>query len=149
MRTAALQLVGKKASSSSISIPEPEQDIARFARTYFREFFNVLPRPTVIVLDSFQEARTTPELRGAFAHALEEVPDGITVIAISRSDPPHEFARLGASRRVARIEPSALACTPRRPRRCSPARISTSRRWRGSRGRATAGWRRSCCCAST
>ena len=92
--------------------PEPQQDIARFARTYFREFFSVLPRPTVIVLDSFQEARTTPELRSAFAHALEEVPDGITVIAISRSEPPHEFARLGASRRVARIEPSALACTP-------------------------------------
>ena len=112
MRMAALQLVGKKASVLKHFNPEPEQDIARFARTYFREFFNVLPRPTVIVLDSFQDARTTPELRGAFAHALEEVPDGITVIAISRSDPPHEFARLGASRRVARIEPSALACTP-------------------------------------
>ena len=112
MRTAALQLVGKKAAALKHFNPEPEQDIARFARTYFREFFNVLPRPTVIVLDSFQDARTSPELRGAFAHALEEVPDGITVIAISRSDPPHEFARLGASRRVARIDPSALACTP-------------------------------------
>lgn len=112
MRMAALQLVGKKASALAHFNPEPQQDIARFARTYFREFFTVLPRPTVIVLDSFQEARTTPELRSAFAHALEEVPDGITVIAISRSDPPHEFARLGASRRVARIEPSALACTP-------------------------------------
>jgi len=112
MRTAALQLVGKKAAALKHFNPEPQQDIARFARTYFREFFTVLPRPTVIVLDSFQEARTSPELRGAFAHALEEVPDGITVIAISRSDPPHEFARLGASRRVARIDPSALACTP-------------------------------------
>ena len=111
MRMAALQLVGKKASTLAHFNPEPQQDIARFARTYFREFFTVLPRPTVIVLDSFQEARTTPELRGAFAHALEEVPDGITVIAISRNEPPHEFARLGASRRVARIEPSALACT--------------------------------------
>ena len=112
MRMAALQLVGKKASSLAHFNPEPQQDIARFARTYFREFFTVLPRPTVIVLDSFQEARTTPELRSAFAHALEEVPDGITVIAISRSEPPHEFARLVASRRVARIEPSALVCTP-------------------------------------
>jgi len=65
----------------------------------------------VIILDSFQEARTSPELRSAFAHALAEVPDGITVIAISRTDPPHEFARLGASRKVARIDPSALACT--------------------------------------
>ena len=112
MRTAALQLVGKKATALAHFNPEPQQDIARFARTYFREFFAVLPRPTVIVLDSFQEARTGPELRGAFAHALEEVPEGITVIAISRSDAPQEFARLGASRRIARIEPAALACTP-------------------------------------
>ena len=112
MRMAALQLVGKKATALAHFNPEPQQDIARFARTYFREFFSVLPRPTVIVLDSFQEAKTGRELRGAFAHALEEVPDGITVIAISRSEAPQEFARLGASRRVARIEPSALACTP-------------------------------------
>ena len=112
MRMAAVQLVGKKAAALPHFNPEPQQDIARFARTYFREFFSVLPRPTVIALDSFQEARTGNELRAAFAHALEEVPDGITVIAISRGDPPPEFARLVASRRIARIEPSALACTP-------------------------------------
>ena len=112
MRMAALQLVGKKAASLPHFNPEPQQDIARFARTYFREFFAVLPRPTVIALDSFHEARTGNELRAAFAHALEEVPDGITVIAISRGDPPPEFARLVASRRIARIEPAALACTP-------------------------------------
>ena len=112
MRMAALQLVGKKAASLPHFNPEPQQDMARFARTYFREFFSVLPRPTVIALDSFQEARTGNELRAAFAHALEEVPDGITVIAISRGDPPPEFARLVASRRIARIEPAALACTP-------------------------------------
>ena len=111
MRMAAVQLVGKKAAALPHFNPEPQQDIARFARTYFREFFSVLPRPTVIALDSFQEARTGNELRAAFAHALEEVPDGITVIAISRGDPPPEFARLVASRRIARIEPSALACT--------------------------------------
>ena len=112
MRMAALQLVGKKAAALPHFNPEPQQDIARFARTYFREFFAVLPRPTVIALDSFHEARTGNELRAAFAHALEEVPDGITVIAISRGDPPPEFARLVASRRIARIEPAALACTP-------------------------------------
>ena len=112
MRMAALQLVGKKAAQLPHFNPEPQQDLARFARTYFREFFSVLPRPTVIALDSFQEARTGNELRAAFAHALEEVPDGITVIAISRGDPPPEFARLSASRRIARIEPAALACTP-------------------------------------
>jgi LuxR family maltose regulon positive regulatory protein len=108
MRIAALQLVGKNAAALPHFNPEPQQDLARFARTYFREFFSVLPRPTVIVLDSFHEARTGPEQRGAFAHGMEEVPEGITVIVISRADPPAAFARLVASRRIARIEPSAL-----------------------------------------
>jgi ATP/maltotriose-dependent transcriptional regulator MalT len=111
MRMAALQLAGKKAAALPAFSAEPQQDLARFARTYFREFFTVLPRPTVIVLDSFQEARTGPEQRGAFMHALEEVPEGITIIVISRSDPPAEFARLIAGRRIARIEPAALRCT--------------------------------------
>lgn len=112
MRTAALQLVGKKAAALPHFNPEPQQNLERFARTYFREFFSVLPRPTVIALDNFQEARTGTEVRSAFAQALEEVPEGITVIAISRSDPPPEFARLVAGRQIARIEPAALACTP-------------------------------------
>jgi ATP/maltotriose-dependent transcriptional regulator MalT/DNA-binding SARP family transcriptional activator len=112
MRTAAQQLVGKKAAALPYLNPEPQQDLARFARTYFREFFSVLPRPVVIVLDSFHDARTTTEQRMAFAQALEEVPEGITVIVISRTDPPPEFARLVASRRIARIEPAALRCTP-------------------------------------
>jgi len=112
MRTAALQLVGKKAAALPYFNPEAQQDIARFARTYFREFFSVIPRPTVIALDSFHEARTGTDLRNAFSHALEEVPEGITIIVISRADPPPEFARLVAGRRIARLEPTALSCTP-------------------------------------
>ena len=149
MRMAALQLVGKKAAALPHFNPEPQQDLARFARTYFREFFSVLPRPTVIALDSFQEARTGNEQRAAFAHALEEVPDGITVIAISRGDPPPEFARLVASRHIARIEPAALACTPDEADAILGANRSPPRRCTGSRAKATAGWRRSCSCAST
>jgi ATP/maltotriose-dependent transcriptional regulator MalT len=109
MRMAAVQLVGKKAAALPHFNPEPQQDIARFARTYFREFFSVLPRPTVIALDSFQEARTGNELRAAFAHALEEVPDGITVIAISAVTRP----------RSSRVSSRA----PHRPDRAFGARV--------------------------
>jgi ATP/maltotriose-dependent transcriptional regulator MalT len=43
---------------------------------------------------------------------FEELPEGITIIVVSRSDPPPEFARLVASRRIARIDEAALRCTP-------------------------------------
>ncbi len=112
MRTAAVQLVGKKAASLPYFNAEPQQDLARFARTYFREFFSVLPRPIVIVLDGFHEARTGPEHRAAFTQAFDEIPEGVTVLVLSRADPPVEFARLAASRRMARIDPAALRCTP-------------------------------------
>src|SRR4030095_13826036 len=61
--------------------------------------------------DNFHEADTTPGQRAAFAQGLEEAPERITVIVISRADPPPEFARLVASGRIARIDEAELRCT--------------------------------------
>ena len=91
---------------------EPQQDLARFARGFFRDLFSVLPHPCAVVFDNFHEPRTRPEQRAAFVQGLDEVPEGITVIVMSRADPPAEFARLVASRRIARIDEAELRCTP-------------------------------------
>src|SRR5581483_1629286 len=112
MRTAALELAGKDAAKLPLFNAEPQQNLARFSRAFFRELFAVLPKPCVVVLDNFHDARTEPEQRAALAQGLEEVPDGITLIVISRSNPPAEFARLLASGRIARIDGAALRCTP-------------------------------------
>jgi ATP/maltotriose-dependent transcriptional regulator MalT/DNA-binding SARP family transcriptional activator len=111
MRLAAQPLVRSKAELPLFP-PEPQQDLARFARGFFRDLFSVLPPPCVLVLDNFHEARTTPEQRAALAQGLEEIPEGFTLIAVSRTDPPPEFARLVANRRIARIDESDLRCTP-------------------------------------
>ncbi len=42
---------------------------------------------------------------------LEEIPEGITLVVVSRTDPPPEFARLLANRRIARIDEAELRCT--------------------------------------
>ena len=109
-------LPGKFAGKAAARLPpftfEPEQDLARFARGFFRDLFSVLPNPCTVVFDNFHEPRTRREQRAAFAQGLEEVPEGITVIVLSRSDPPPEFARLVASRRIARIDEAELRCTP-------------------------------------
>jgi len=44
------------------------------------------------VFDNFQEMRVRPEGRAAFAQGLEEIPEGISLIVVSRTDPPPEFA---------------------------------------------------------
>src|SRR5437773_6793417 len=111
MRIAARQLAGKAAAALPMFTSEPEQDLARFARGFFRDLFSALPHPCAVVFDNFHEPRTLPEQRAAFAQGLEEVPDGITIIVMSRSDPPAEFARLVASRRIARIDEAELRCT--------------------------------------
>lgn len=111
MRIAAQPLVRRK-TALSLFPPEPQQDLARFARGFFRDLFSALATPCALVLDNFHEARTTPEQRAALAQGLEEIPDGVTLFVLSRTDPPPEFARLAASRRIARVDENALRCTP-------------------------------------
>jgi ATP/maltotriose-dependent transcriptional regulator MalT len=149
MRIAAAQIAGKAAAALPLFTPEPQQDLARFARSFFRDFFSVLPRPCIVVFDNFQEMRAQPEGRVAFAQGLEEIPEGITLIIISRTDPPPEFARLVASLRIARIDPAALRCTPEEAEAILGSQHSTGNTCNASSARATDGSQRSCSCAST
>jgi len=111
LRLAAQQLAGKAAAALPQFTSEPQQDLARFVRSFFRDLFSALPLPCVVVFDNFHDAGTTAEQRAAFAQGIEEVPEHIAVIVISRADPPPEFARLVARGRVARIDEGELRCT--------------------------------------
>lgn len=110
LRLAALQLAPRGAVLPLFPV-EPQRDLGRFARVFLRDLFGVLPRPCAVVLDNFHEAQPTLEDRAALAAGLNEIPDGSTMIVISRGEPPPELARMLASRRIARIQPSALRCT--------------------------------------
>ena len=111
MRIAAQQVAGKAAATLPLFTSDLQQNLARFTRGFFRDLFSVLPNPCVVVLDNFHEARTTPEQRAALAQGLEEIPEGLTLVAVSRTDPPPEFARLVASGRIARVDEAELRCT--------------------------------------
>ena len=111
MRVAAQQVAGKAAAALPLFTSDLQQNLTRFTRGFFRDLFSVLPNPCVVVLDNFHEARTTPEQRAALAQGLEEIPEGLTLVAVSRTDPPPEFARLMASGRIARVDEAELRCT--------------------------------------
>ena len=90
---------------------EYRRDHAGFTRRWFRELFARMAPGSVLVFDDFHDARTGHDERAAFAAGLEEIPAGITVVAISRGDPPREFARLVARRAVGRLGARELRFT--------------------------------------
>jgi LuxR family transcriptional regulator, maltose regulon positive regulatory protein len=76
--------------------PDVKDEPSRFARIFFRTLYAALPAGAVLVLDNLHEFDWTNA--GALLEcALSEVPDGVTVLAISRESPPARLARLELS----------------------------------------------------
>ena len=84
--------------------PEYQHDIMGFSRRFFRELFRLLPKNSVLVLDNYQEVEADQLFHQIIAVAVEEVPNGLTLLAISRRDPPDCYARLIANENVGFID---------------------------------------------
>lgn len=91
--------------------PEYLGDVAGFSRRFFRELFARLPAGTTLVLDNYQEVAPEHPFHGLIAQAVEEVPPGATLVAISRRDPPDAYARMIANEHVALVEWDDLKVT--------------------------------------
>jgi len=83
--------------------PEYQLGVQEFTRNYFGEVFRRIGTPSLLVLDNFQDAGQEAELYKMLAGAFDEIPEGINVIVISRTDPPRPFTRLIANRKLALI----------------------------------------------
>ena len=62
---------------------------------------------SLLVLDNYHEAACT-ELNSVVLGAVSEVPEGLNVLVISRTDPPVELARLTANGAAAIIDSREL-----------------------------------------
>lgn len=111
LRLAVQPFVRRRRSAPALFPPQPQQDLESFARAFFRDLFALLPADCVLVLDNFHEARAGVEQRAALAIGLQEMPEDRTLVVVSRSAPPPEFARLAASQRIARLDAAALRCS--------------------------------------
>jgi LuxR family transcriptional regulator, maltose regulon positive regulatory protein len=81
------------------SAPAREMGAAGLERLFFRDFYARLPPGAVLVLDNIQEfdwANAGALMESAFT----EVPEGITVIALSRDAPPARLARMALGGRL-------------------------------------------------
>jgi LuxR family transcriptional regulator, maltose regulon positive regulatory protein len=72
---------------------EYRQGLPVFARRFFRELYSRLAAPVAIVLDNYQDAPADSQLHEVMREALEEIPQGVRLIVISRTEPPAALAR--------------------------------------------------------
>jgi LuxR family maltose regulon positive regulatory protein len=91
--------------------PEYLQDVEGFSRRFFRELFGRLPEGAAVVLDNYQEVGPEQKFHQLIAQAAEDVPAGMTLIAISRRDPPDCYARLIANENVQLVDWDDLQLT--------------------------------------
>ena len=68
--------------------PEYLAGIKTFTRRYFDQLFTQLPVPYAIVLDNYQDVSPTSPFHELIMEGLSLIPDGITVIVLSRNEPP-------------------------------------------------------------
>jgi ATP/maltotriose-dependent transcriptional regulator MalT/DNA-binding SARP family transcriptional activator len=81
--------------------PEYLSDIPRFTRRFFRDLGARLPVPGILVLDNCQEVAAEDGFHSVVADAIAELPEGITLVIISREQPPQAYARFAANDQMA------------------------------------------------
>jgi LuxR family transcriptional regulator, maltose regulon positive regulatory protein len=81
---------------------EHQAGVVAFARGFFEELYRGLPTPSAIVLDDYHDARSE-HLDEVVRQAVATQPKRISLIIVSRAEPPPLFARAVVSGDIARI----------------------------------------------
>ena len=104
---AADALVGKRLQRPAFAAELTNQP-QHHARAWFRAVFAKLPRPVVLVFDNLEQAALAA-LPALLASAVDEAPEGVTLLVTSRHAPPPELAALRLAGTLAELPPEALA----------------------------------------
>lgn len=101
-----LGLAGKKAAPQlkkplPLLTPEYLKGLSAFSRHYFADLFNRLQTPSVMVFDNVQEVEDSASFHQCLLDGLSRIPEEITIILISRSDPPAAYLNYQANRSMA------------------------------------------------
>lgn len=104
----AVKAVSRRKQPLPHLTPEHFAGLRVFARRFFEEAFERLPRPAVIVLDNYQEISTETVVHSLVTGGFELLLPDISVLVCSRQPPPASYARLVANQRCAVIEADGL-----------------------------------------
>ena len=105
---AAQKASPRKRKRLPLLTPEYLQGIPAFTQRYFEELYTRLNPPTpplkkggrggfIVVFDDYHAVPENSPFHACILHGLSNIPEGINVILISRSDPPPALIRLQAN----------------------------------------------------
>src|SRR5258708_13888036 len=120
--------------------PEHLADVQGFACRFFRELFDRLGTPAVLVLDNFQEAGDAAVFHEVARIAIENAPSGISVVVVSRTVPGEDFALPSANGLLALIDWEALKLTREESRRIAQCHVSMDDRVLDELHERSGGW---------
>lgn len=116
---------------------------AVFLRRLFERLVRHVPRRTVLVFDDYQRLPAESPVHTLLAETLHDVA-GLSVVAISRADPPAAFAPLLADGELALLGPDRLTLAPDELRALvalqHPSATAAARRAWQARARLAQGW---------
>ena len=90
----------RKRGRIPVLTPEFKDSIKPFTRNFFRTVFARFSDDFILVFDNYQELGEKTGVHQLLVIALEEIPDNGSIIFISRTDPPAEYSRLRANKRL-------------------------------------------------
>ena len=88
--------------------PEHLADVAGFSRRFFRQLYARMESASVLVFDNFQDAGDQPGFHEIFRVAIENVPQDVNIVLISRLAPPDSYAHLVANQSISQMHWEAL-----------------------------------------
>jgi len=78
--------------------PEYSMGLDRFAQRFFEDLFTRLKTPGLLVFDNVQEVPDESLFHQVILEGASRIPEGMTIVLVSRSDPPPAYSRLMANR---------------------------------------------------
>lgn len=108
LRQAAGKLAPRKLETLPLLTPEYALGLPVFTLNFFEQLFSRIHSQAVLVFDNFQELSDTSPLHELWQSVGTLVPEGITLIFISRNSPPESFAQLRATQRLTHIDAETM-----------------------------------------
>ncbi|MEN6374127.1 MAG: BTAD domain-containing putative transcriptional regulator [Smithella sp.] len=100
MGLAAKKAAPRKIRPLPLLTPEYLQGIPIFTMRFFEKLFGRLKPSSILVLDNYQDISADSPFHEMICNAFSQIPPMITVIVISRNEPPDAIIRLTANRQL-------------------------------------------------
>ena len=109
---AARKLGGARANELPAFTPQHADNVASFARKFFRQLFAGVTEPLAVVLDNLHAVPADSALYAAFEAGFSQVPKGCCILVTSRDAPLASLARMQATGQMCCVTGSELRVGP-------------------------------------